>query len=135
MEEVEATMKKLQQLQFRREELDKQYAAQFNAHLFLLPLFMILKSRTCYTHHYMLMIVPGKGKEKLKRNKIIIIIIDGIDLNFVPIILIIIIIVTITIIVSKIIIVTITIIVIGTMIVLFLESLPEFIIVLTLKEK
>jgi hypothetical protein len=30
-EEVETTMKKLQQLQFQREELDKRYAAQFNA--------------------------------------------------------------------------------------------------------
>jgi hypothetical protein len=29
-EEVEAAIKKLQQLQFRREEMDKQYAVQFN---------------------------------------------------------------------------------------------------------
>jgi hypothetical protein len=30
-EEVQVAMKKLQQLQFQREEMDKQYAAQFNA--------------------------------------------------------------------------------------------------------
>jgi hypothetical protein len=30
IEEVEAAMKKLQQPQFQREEMDKQYAAQFN---------------------------------------------------------------------------------------------------------
>jgi uncharacterized membrane protein len=79
------------------------------------------------------MIVP-KVKKKMKRNKILIVI-NGTNLNFVPIIItititIVTIIITITIIVTVIVIVTI-IIVIGTII----ESLKAFIIILTPKEK
>jgi hypothetical protein len=79
------------------------------------------------------MIVLEKGKEKMKRNKIVMII-DGTNPMFVTVVIITITIVTIIITITITIIVTL-IIVIVTIIVLFPESIPAIIVVLTLKEK